>query len=269
MKTSHYLSPQQISQAIKIIRNAGEILLKYRKQIATIKSEGKNDGTIVTEADFASNDYLTKELSLLNPEFEIYSEELKPKEDSAYQKGVWIIDPLDGTKAFMDGRDDFSILVAFQYGYELLFGMMLFPAKEMLFTAIQGDGAYLNEKVKLSVTATPKLLPTSIYGRVAPEIATPYVYPERIDSGMAFAMVGMGELSKKELAIQLDGAIAKHGALHCYDFAAPTMIIREAGGRVTDEKGADYKFLVPNYNPEFFVASNGLVHDELLRLVGG
>lgn len=253
------------------IREAGDILMKYWPgknrtpgnpgDTGALGIQQKKDGSFVTDADFASNELLIKTITRLFPEDSILSEEVTPDPAIHDVKRVWIIDPLDGTKSFMDGNDDFSILVALVVDHIPELGFMYFPARDHMAIAKRGHGAYLNgRRLAASTSAEPR--PESIYLRhckAAPSCGIgPAVYPRWMDSGCAFLSVGRADF---------DGLVLKIVTHREWDLAAPAVVITESGGMVTDEHGRPITFNNTSMAYDYFVASNGLIHDRLLELI--
>ena len=217
----------------------------------------KGDGTLVTKADLESNQFIVDGLTELFPEDGIYSEELGGKEDVASSRRVWIVDPLDGTKSFVQGNDDFSVLVGLQVSGAIEFGMAYFPARGCLARANKGNGAYLDGKV-LSVSSSDAPRKKSIYLRHIPFENDPLAYDEWMDSGMAFLSLCRGDL---------DGIIIKLIHHQEWDLAAPSVLIQESGGVVTNERGEPFSFHCAPVKDQYFVASNGKIHAMLLERV--
>jgi myo-inositol-1(or 4)-monophosphatase len=169
---------------------------------------------------------------------------------------VWIIDPLDGTSAFLEGRDDFSVLVGLSVDQRPAAGLLFLPARNQLLSAEAGKGAFLNgSPIRVSDAIEPR--PSHVYVRrfssKAPELESPMM-----DSGLALAKVACGEL---------DGAMIKMTTHREWDIAAPMAILREAGATVTDEHGLEIPLGTGGINFEYFVASNGRVHQSLLKII--
>lgn len=128
----------------KITIQAGDILLRYFKK-PDLKIIRKEDGSPVTEADYASNDYLIAQLEPLG--IPIVTEESQlasiPMED------FFIIDPLDGTQYFIDQTPHFAVLLALISGGRPVLGISYFPVSGLLFSAELGQGSFLNgQKIK-------------------------------------------------------------------------------------------------------------------------
>jgi myo-inositol-1(or 4)-monophosphatase len=255
-----FFDTEQGNKLVAAVLAAGDLLLQYwpgsnPKSVAAIQE--KSDGSLVSTADLESNRVLTTALKNLFPDEVIFSEEEinDPKVISAAEK-VWIIDPLDGTSAFLSGRDDFSILVGRSQRKRPTEGIMFFPARGILVLAEQGRGVMANG-TRLSVSSHKVIRPGGIYIRnwscPRPEIASP-----SMDSGLALYKVAAGEL---------EGVVIRMVTHKEWDIAAPALAILEAGGLVTDERGAEVEVGVGEISFDYLIASNGAIHEELRALI--
>lgn len=248
-------------QLISSVREAGALLLSmwpgHAGQKGDLSVSQKGDGSLVSAADMASNEVLTKAIRALYPSDFIFSEEVASDPATVFaSQRVWIIDPLDGTSAFLEGRDDFSVLVGLSVDHRAAAGLLFLPARDQMFSAEEGKGAFLNgAPIRVSDATKPR--PSHVYVRrfssTAPELESPMM-----DSGLALAKVACGEL---------DGAVIKMTTHREWDIAAPMAILREAGATVTDERGCEVPLGTGGINFEYFVASNGRVHESLLTII--
>jgi myo-inositol-1(or 4)-monophosphatase len=249
---------EDLDKIVEAIKEAAKVVLSKwpgNPDSSELMVETKADGSLVTEADYASNNIIIKAINSIFPDHAILSEELPPPSNLKEAQNLWLIDPIDGTRSFVDGRDDFSILVALWSNDELEFSVMYFPARKELSKARRGQGAYLNGK-PLSVSTSQKFAPNSIHLRHFDVEDNKYVLEQSLDSGFALHKLCQGELS---------GIITKLLSHREWDIAAPALIIEESGGKITDENGNRFKFNLGKMDAEFVVASNGILHEELLK----
>jgi myo-inositol-1(or 4)-monophosphatase len=248
-------------QLISSVREAGALLMSMwpkRKGTTTLLAVNqKIDGSLVSAADMASNDVLTKALHTLYPQDFVFSEEVACEPEIVYaSKRTWIIDPLDGTSAFLEGRDDFSVLVGLSVDHSADSGILFLPARDQLFTAQVGKGAFRNGD-RICVSEVKEARDQRVYVRRF-ESTAPHLESPMMDSGLALAKVACGEL---------DGAIIKMVTHREWDIAAPMAILKEAGATVTDEQGRAIPLGTGAIGFSYFVASNPHVHKELLRII--
>lgn len=248
-----------LEKLLTVVEQAGTVLLEKwpGNDNRSLDIELKQDGSAVTEADYASNDILVAALKEYFPNDGIISEELPRKAGMSERESVWIIDPLDGTQSFIDGKNDFSILMARVQNHVVIESIMLFPAMGLLATARLGQGAYINGE-KISVADTASLQDHSVYIRNFENRRKNCAYPNHLDSGRAFLAVARGEIA---------AAVMKMGRHQEWDLAAPALLISEAGGRISDEEGNPVLFNQSAISYEYFCASNAFVHGELRELL--
>jgi len=268
---------QQESLLTERVKTAGEALLTFwpggdRK--SDLQIERKKDGSAVTNADFESNRIVIEALKEAFPDDGILSEELPPDTQLAKKSRVWIIDPLDGTQSFVDGNDDFSVLVALTEDGAPTFGLMYFPARKKYAMAKTGKGAW-RDGTRMKVSGSARLRDRSVYVRHFEPVRSAPVYDRWMDSGCAFLTLAEGGF---------DGLIIKIVSHREWDLAAPAVVVQESGGRVSDEFGNPVTFRPGAFSltgsdgdserarvgerpSRYFVASNGITHDELLKLI--
>jgi len=248
-----------IFRIIKLVEEAGDILLRIREEGLTGSSlceDKKADGTLVTRADFASNDHLLQGLSLYYPNMEVVSEEsLHPT--SQYASHYLIIDPLDGTQAYSDGLDQFSVLLGEVCDGRPLEGIMHFPALQVtLFGSNESKASMNGGEIKVSSRRT--LGEGAVSCRKCGNADDQRIISRPLDSGYALMQLAVGKI---------DGVVIKMVTHREWDIIAPTAIILAAGGMVSDEYGESISYEKPGINFQYFAASNGHCHQELLELI--
>jgi len=262
MQKGAAFSPQSI--AVLAARAGGQALLDRFHTPRDIRSKGFRD--IVTDADIAAQEAIVTIIHEHFPDHELLSEEGAPSSAStnATHDCVWVIDPLDGTVNYSRCIPGFSVSVAMVRQGEPEVGVVFDPLHNLLFTAERGAGATLNGQpthvskrspishtvVGLDWARNQQVRQRIIasLGRVAPAVGT-----LRVVGSAALAMCYVA-------AGWLDAYF--HLSLQPWDCAAVGLVIREAGGTLTDPSGADWAFTSPAC-----LASNGLIHSDLLGLM--
>ncbi|MGQ9555130.1 MAG: inositol monophosphatase family protein [Anaerolineae bacterium] len=217
---------------------------------------------MVTAGDYAAQAAVFAEIGATFPEHNILSEEGSVSgNDSPY---CWIVDPIDGTTNYYRGLPFFSVSVAMAAGEELLVGAVYDPSRDEMFSAMRGQGAFLNGQ-PIHTTATAGL------GECAFSLGMSY------DALATYRMLKVGQkvvplcacnrtLGSAALVLsyiacgRLDAYL--HPLLYPWDAAAGALILREAGGIMTDLWGNDWDF-----NTKESLAASPSVHGELLRVV--
>lgn len=242
--------------AVATAIEAGEILVSEFAHPAKISYKGEVD--IVTQADRRSEEAIVGRLRTHFPKHAIVAEEGSGQEgDPCYR---WIVDPLDGTTNFAHGYPCFAVSIGFEEAGELQVGVIYQPITKELFTASRGGGAYLNQK-QIHVSSIGHLS-TSLLATGFP--STKRTRNPNIHYYWNFTLRSHGV--RRDGSAALDLASVACGrfdgfwefGLHSWDTAAGVLLVREAGGVVTDFSGQPY-------NPGDYetLASNGLIHTEL------
>lgn len=247
--------------AIQIIEKAGEYLLKnFKKDTALISMRGVSK-EITTKYDKESDKLLIKEISKKYPEHNILTEESGfTDKKSDY---TWIVDSLDGSSNFAIGNPFFSISIALMKNNEIVLGVINAPYLKELYVAEKGKGAYLNgKKVHVSdVDEFNKSYFLSCEGgeKTNKRIATinAAIHPSLKD----LRKLGSGALEGASVACgRVEAYIVTN--IYQWDVAAAVLLVKEAGGRVTDFKGKDWE---PRQGDIIF--SNGKVHWKILTAI--
>jgi histidinol phosphatase-like enzyme (inositol monophosphatase family) len=243
--------------AVELGRGAGDVTLKYfRKQPETTT---KSDGSYVTIADSEAEAYLRRQISERYPDDGIVGEE---EGESQGQSGRrWIVDPIDGTFAFVHGVPFYGVLIGLEIDGELSVGVVNVPALGEIVSAAKGLGCFLNgERARVSNTARLEdalLLCTDFsscarygFGRAAELLQARAKTSRTWGDCYGYVLVATGRAD-----VMLDPV------MNLWDCAALLPIIEEAGGTFTDWRGV--RTAAGNNS----IATNGLLFDEVMGVV--
>lgn len=248
--------------AVDTARDAGRILLEKFGRIEKITKKG--DINLVTEADLASEKAIVERIRSHYPRHSILAEESGEASASAGAEWKWIIDPLDGTTNYAHGYPCFCVTIAVEYKGEVVIGVTYDPTRDELFAAEKGRGATLNGK-PIRVSATENL------GDALLVTGFPYDIKQREDFARhltEFLLTSRGVRRDGSAAIDLayvacgrfDGFWEE--GLNPWDVAAGTLMIREAGGMVSNYRGSAFDIYTPP-----ICTSNGLIHEQMLKVL--
>lgn len=249
---------------IEATRAGAEQIKKFFNGSFTIShKEGVNN--LVTQADFAADKAIREVIKAQFPDHGIVSEEDKEVvSDSGYK---WIIDPIDGTINFANGIPICCVSIGLEYKDEMLMGAVFNPIMNEFFFAEKGKGATLNGQ-KISVSDKADLLTSCMvtgfpYQYLDEENGPLDVFEKFVRKGIPVRRLGSAAIDLCWVAAGRFDAFFEH-QLHAWDSAAGFIIVEEAGGKVTNLKGE-------KYSPFKFglIASNGLIHDALVKVVNG
>jgi myo-inositol-1(or 4)-monophosphatase len=226
-----------------------------------LKSWTKGKRSPVSEADIAANVILRDRLMTANPDFGWLSEE---SEDDVARQGaryVWVVDPIDGTRAYIDGLPDWAVSAALVEDGRPVVAALFAPVGEELFVAVKGEGATLNGD-PLAASAGAWLDGARVAGRLRQveslAALVPIVIVPNIHSlALRLARVAQGVL---------DVALAQ-GHSHDWDLAAADLLVHEAGGALTSLTGAALTYNRPDPVHDVLVAAGRERHAALVDLL--
>jgi len=245
--------------ALQTVKKAGKELLKiYNSGKFTAQYKSKHQ--LVTSADMIANTIITQAIKKNFSDHAILSEETgRSKNKSDY---LWVIDPLDGTTNFFMHNPLFAISIALVHKEKIILGVVYAPAVDELYVAEPGKGAKLNgKKLKVSNRKTIKqALLTYCHGTGIPswkKAIKMYSYYKLRASFIR--QLGSASLELGYVAAGRTDSIIIPGA-HPWDAAAGVLIVREAGGKVTDFENKEWTI-----KSKDMAASNKKIHNELLK----
>lgn len=248
--------------AIQAARQGARILNQHFGQLTQQQVEFKDVFDFVTHVDRDSEQAIIHEISSHFPEHDIFAEEQgKIRQASEF---CWIIDPLDGTTNFIHGFPCFSISIALKRGEQTIFGLVYDPQREELFHAFHGKGAFRNDQPIR--TSQQKMLNQAL-------VATGF--PFRDKTTLPAYLKSFAEIFEHVAGIRRAGSAALdlcytacgrvdafwELGLNTWDIAAGILIVREAGGIVSNFQGGQNYFRSGNV-----LAGNPFLHEKLLEL---
>jgi myo-inositol-1(or 4)-monophosphatase len=228
-----------LNTAVKAARRAATIINRASNDLDSLTVRSKQENDFVSEVDHAAEQAIIDTLLTAYPQHSILAEESGSTGDSEFQ---WIIDPLDGTTNFLHGFPQYAISIALLVKGQLDQAVVYDPTRNELFTASKGSGAFLNDR-RIRVSKRVKLA-ESLIGT-----GFPYRDFTHLD-----AYTGMfRELVQKSSGLRRPGSAATDLAwvaagrtdgffeigLSPWDIAAGCLLIKEAGGLVSDFTGED------------------------------
>jgi myo-inositol-1(or 4)-monophosphatase len=249
---------------LKAVEAGGNELKRFFNGEFTITNkEGINNP--VTEADHAAEKAIIDIIQENHPGHFILSEETgEIITDSEYK---WIIDPIDGTINFANGIPICCVSIGLEKAGKMIMGAVYAPILNELYFAQSGFGASLNDK-KIQVGNKSEVIKSCLvtgfpYTYLDAPNGPLQVFEKLIRKGVPVRRLGSAAIDLCWVAAGRFDGFYEH-KLSAWDSAAGSLIVQEAGGKVTDFEGKPYS----PYQPHI-LATNGLIHDELLEIVNG
>jgi myo-inositol-1(or 4)-monophosphatase len=229
-----------VNIAVRAARRAGEIMIRQWNQLESLKVVEKTRNEFVSQVDQAAEAAIIEVIRDHYPEHAILAEESGAAGEHEYQ---WIIDPLDGTTNYLHGFPQFSVSIGVMRKDELEHGVVYDPLRQEIFSASRGQGAQLDgRRIRVSKRTT---IQQSLVGTGFPYRAN-LVHMERYLNMLRVVMQESAGVRRPGSAA-LDLCYVAAGRVDAFfelglskwDIAAGALIIREAGGRISDFHGGD------------------------------
>ena len=250
-----------LQDAVRISRLAGELLKNHLLTDFSVKHKGEVD--LVTEMDRSAQDLIEREILLKYPDHGILAEEdLVLNGTSGF---LWIVDPLDGTTNYAHRFPMFSVSIAVVFDHEILCGVVYNPVSDEMFKAVAGEGASLNTmplRVSNTRQLTESLLGTGFPYNIRETAQTILGHFRRfLITAQDIRRCGSAALDLCFVACgRFDGFWEMD--LKPWDVAAGALIVREAGGMVTNFSGNDL-----GMDTSQVLASNGIIHEQMMEIL--
>jgi myo-inositol-1(or 4)-monophosphatase len=251
------------------LRDNLETVMREAGELARVTSRGPlkrwtkgHDNSPVSEGDIAVNDLLRERLMRLAPGAGWLSEETEDHLPDRAMAQTWIVDPIDGTRAYISGLSDWTISVALVEDGRPALAALYAPATDEMFLGLRGQGATLNgtpiQARDAGALAGARLAgPKRYLDRL--ERLTPSVLPQPKVHSLALRLTRVA-------AGQLDAAFASGGS-HDWDLAAADLLVHEAGGVMTDFAGRPLSYNRPHVVHGALIAAGPARHGMLIALV--
>ena len=256
-----------LNKTISIIKKAGKTVLNYYNKDYKIKNKALDSP--VTIADLESEKIILSGLKEFG--YGILSEESDDDKERLKMKRAWIVDPLDGTKDFINKTGEFTIMIGLVENKKPILGLVYKPVDDILYYAIKGEGAHRvknkkSKKLKVSKRKSfneIKMITSRFH--LSPDIkkiANDLGIKHSVSCGSAGLKIGYIAEQKADLNINTSS--------HTYewDLCAADIVLSEAGGKLTDIKGN--KFIYNKDNPRNehgYVASNRIIHQKIIERI--
>ncbi len=256
-----------VTVMIRAAEKAGRALIRDFGEVEQLQVSRKGPADFVSAADIKAERIVRRELQRVRPGYGFLMEESGVIEGED-KENRWIVDPLDGTTNFLHGLPHFAVSIAHERNGEVVAGVIYDPVKNEIFWAERGEGAYLGDR-RLRVSGR---------GKLADSLAAtgiPYLGHQEGEGHRAL-LAQLGRVMEKTSGVRRWGAAALDLAyvaagrydafwetgLSAWDVAAGTVMVREAGGDVSQLDGKPHKLDSPT-----ILAANGKLHRHYVKLL--
>lgn len=259
---------KELETAIALSKNAGQIILDFYENGFEIeeKIHPDNFSEPVTIADRTASRIIVESLAEVFPNDGILSEEEFDDRKRLDKQRVWIVDPLDGTQGFINKNGDFAVQIGLAENGAPILGAVFLPTENILYFAAKNQGAWMIENEE-----TPKKLEVSSktdFAQMSLAVSRNHHSPRM--SQVAEILNLRNEIRRGSVGLKIGLIARKFCDLYVHlsprtkhwDTCAPEIILREAGGQMTDLFGEKIIYNTPDvHNYNGVLATNGAVHD--------
>jgi 3'(2'), 5'-bisphosphate nucleotidase len=258
---------KELDIAKKLALGAGGILMDHYERGTSV--DWKAPGDPVTVADLDASEFIVSGIKCEFPEHAVLCEE-EPDDHIRLQRShVWMIDPMDGTREFIEHRDEFAVQIGLVVDGTPVLGVVYQPSAGKLYYAARGIGAFLESKGSVtSLHVSPEHVASRMTiaesrshrsARVQ-AIRQRLRIPESILTGSVGLKIGIVCEGRAHVYVH-----AGHRT-HLWDTCGPEAILSEAGGRMTDVSNAPLRYDTPEVrNLHGIIATNGVIHDRVVQ----
>jgi 3'(2'), 5'-bisphosphate nucleotidase len=262
---------RELSVALELAREAGAAILEiYEGPLDIQQKIAANDREPVTQADTLANEIIVERLSRDFPDDGILAEESIDTARRLEKSRVWMIDPLDGTTGFIDGNGDFAVQIGLTENGLCVLGVVYQPLTGVLYRAVAGEGTWIErpdypaEKAGVSEHAeisTMRLAASRSHRSPRMDtVVEAFGLKEEVRRGSVGIKVGLIIEQQCDIYVHLSPRTKQ------WDTCAPEIILREAGGAITDLFGRPLRYNQAEVqNRNGVVASNGAAHARIIE----
>ena len=247
-----------VNSLIETFILSGNVSLDLRNK--GLKKKIKSDNTPVTNGDIQVNNLLTKKITDLTPNIKIISEENIINKENKNLKDFWLIDPIDGTYDYINGKDEFTINAALILNKKPVAGIINAPDKKRLFYSFGLSNSFeLSNKTKTKLTCKKKnkdneIIAVAYSNNPKPEIAAIYKKYNitnftRMKSSLKFCVIASGEFD----------LYAAEPRAYEWDIAAGHAILEHAGGIITDFSGNEINYGKKDFKNPSLILKRGKI----------
>ena len=263
---------RELEVATELARDAGAILLRHYHSpfLVEQKVNANKELEEVTAADREANDLIVRRLAAEFPDDGILAEESADTERRLDKNRVWLIDPMDGTKNFIQRDGDFAVQIGLAVNGESVAGVVYQPVRDVLYRAARGAGSWIEAPEKSAarmsvsgVVAPHEMVLASSRSHRSPRmelVVSRFGFKDEVRRGSVGVKIGLITEQLADLYLHLSPSTKQ------WDTCGPEIILIEAGGRLTDLFGQPLRYngiRVDNRNG--IVATNGAAHEMVIE----
>jgi 3'(2'), 5'-bisphosphate nucleotidase len=256
----------ELNEAIRIARQAGRRLAEMYGRPGDV--DRKDDGSPITDADRVAAEFITGELQRSFPTYAVLNEELQDDGSRFRCPLCWVVDPLDGTKEYLKQRPEFGVLIGLLAEQQPVLGVTFNPLRDELAYAVLGQGAFLvtsEGTSRLRVSDDRDVRAVVTRSRHSAELDAMLAAIDPVEVRPLGGSLKTIEVARGAANLYL---AATTSTMHLWDLCAPSVVLAEAGGQLTDVYGEPIDYgKTGTANRRGVVAASRVVADFVLSRI--
>ena len=263
----------ELNVALRLAREAGDVIMSYYEGPLHIEQKrDADDREPVTQADRRANELIVDALMSEFPEDGILAEESIDTERRLTKPRVWMVDPLDGTTGFIDGNGDFAVQIGLAEEGNCVLGVVYQPVSGVLYRAVRGGGTWIESPN----AQTHRGLVSRHTDLHEMTLAASHSHRSKRMDRVVKSLGVRKEVQRGSVGIKVGLIVEQQCDVYVHlsprtkqwDTCAPEIILREAGGEITDLFGGPLRYNVTDVqNRNGLVATNGVAHASVIKLL--
>ena len=247
--------------AVRAAREAGDTIRRWYAMPITVTEKGPDHP--LTRADLESNECIRGHIAKAFPDDGWLSEETADSSERLARRRVWVVDPLDGTKEFIQHIPEFCVCIALVEAGRPIVGVEYNPATDRLYVAVRGQGTTLNGE-PARVSSQAKLADAVVMASRSEDKRKEW---DPFKPLMRVTLTGSVAYKLAELSVGNGDATFTLTPKNEWDICAGSLLVEEAGGSVTDLEGKPLVWNQPKTLRPGMIASNGTLHPGIMTLI--
>lgn len=261
---------RELEVACLLARQAGEIARKYYREGVQVEYKNNDHTNPVTQADKDANTLICAGLEAAFPGDAILAEESVPDPSRHSNRRLWCVDPIDGTRDFVDRTGQFVVMIGLAIEQKATLGVVYQPTEDILWwgygQTARVESATATHDVRVSATTNPKLS-TLVTSRVHHSRGLD-LFTSGLGIARRMAVGSVGLKIAKLVEQHADIYLSFSSQMHEWDACAPEAIVRAAGGMMTDVTGAPLRYNQPQTTlARGILASNPTLHPQCVQAI--
>jgi len=261
---------QEIAVAKRLAREAGRVILDHYRRGTRVEFKGRGTADPVTQADRDANHLIVEGLAQAFPSDAVLAEESTPSADRHAHRRLWCVDPLDGTREFIEHNGQFVVMIGLAVDGEAVMGVVYQPTEDVLWWGAEGQA--FAERGERVISLSPSRRGEAREARIVVSRSHRSATVTKVAAALGIPhedpLGSVGLKVARVAAAEADVYLSMSTSTREWDACAPEALLRAAGGRMTDVTGDPLRYNKEDIStPRGLLATNGALHAQVVEAV--